>query len=150
MAGAAGGAAGSAAPGPMAGRVLLADDNEDLRALVQLLLRRLGLSVTAVENGLAAVEQALEGRIDLVLMDLEMPVMNGYEATQVLRTRGFSGTIFGLTAHEEGPETARAILAGCDAVLHKPVSLQALQQALAPALARQRPDEPASPMERSA
>jgi CheY-like chemotaxis protein/anti-sigma regulatory factor (Ser/Thr protein kinase) len=122
----------------MVGRILLADDNEDLRNLVRLLLRNLGLSVHAVENGLLAVEQALNDDVDVILMDMEMPVMDGYEAAQVLRTRGYSGTIFGLTAHAEGPETARAILAGCDAVLHKPISIDTLKTALTPALARRR------------
>jgi signal transduction histidine kinase/CheY-like chemotaxis protein len=122
----------------MVGRILLADDNEDLRNLVRLLLRNLGLSVHAVENGLLVVEQALTDDVDVILMDMEMPVMDGYEAAQVLRTRGYAGTIFGLTAHAEGPETARAILAGCDAVLHKPISIDTLKAALTPALARRR------------
>ena len=100
--------------------------------------RNLGLSVHAVENGLLVVEQALNDEVDVILMDMEMPVMDGYEAAQVLRTRGYRGTIFGLTAHGEGPETARAILAGCDAVLHKPISIDTLKAALAPALAKRR------------
>ena len=119
------------------GRVLLADDNEDLRDLVIHLLRNLGLEVHAVENGLLAVENAVGNQFDVVLMDMEMPVMNGYEAVHVLRARGYTGTILGLTAHQEGIEVARAILAGCDAVLTKPVSLDSLNQAITPVLERQ-------------
>lgn len=122
--------------GRLTGRILLADDNEDLRNLVTLLLRNLGLQVKGVENGLAAVEVAVTEEFDVVLMDMEMPVMNGYEAVQVLRARGYSDTIFGLTAHQEGIEVSRAILAGCDAVLTKPVSLDSLKQALTPVLER--------------
>jgi signal transduction histidine kinase/ActR/RegA family two-component response regulator len=119
------------------GRVLLADDNEDLRNLVTLLLRNLGLEVHSVENGLIAVESAVSGEFDVVLMDMEMPVMNGYEAVHVLRARGYTGTILGLTAHQDGIEVARAILAGCDAVLTKPVSPDSLKQAITPVLERQ-------------
>ncbi len=123
--------------GRLSGHVLLADDNEDLRNLVTLLLRNLGLQVHGVENGLAAVETAVSDHFDVVLMDMEMPVMNGYEAVHVLRARGYTGTILGLTAHQEGIEVARAILAGCDAVLTKPVSVDSLKQAIAPVLERQ-------------
>ncbi len=119
------------------GRVLMADDNEDLRNLVTLLLRNLGLEVHAVENGLEAVESAVSGEFDVILTDMEMPIMNGYEAVHVLRARGYTGTILGLTAHQEGIEVARAILAGCDAVLTKPVSLDSLNKAITPVLERQ-------------
>lgn len=129
----------------LSGRILLADDNEDLRALVSLLLRNLGLAVTTVENGLVAVETAVVEEVDVIMMDMEMPVMNGYEAVNVLRTRGYTGTIFGLTAHQDGPEVARAILSGCDAVLTKPISLDALKAALTPALTRTRSTRSARP-----
>ena len=121
--------------------MLLADDNEDLRNLVILLLRNLGVTVTAVENGLVAVESALAEPFDVILMDMEMPVMNGYEAVHVLRTRQYQGTIFGLTAHQEGPEVSRAILSGCDAVISKPVTLEGLKAQLAPILEREPPLE---------
>ena len=121
----------------LSGRVLLADDNEDLRNLVTLLLTNLGLEVKSVENGLVAVETAVSEDFNIVLMDMEMPVMNGYEAVHVLRARGYTGTILGLTAHHEGIEVARAILAGCDAVLTKPVSVDSLKQAISPVLERQ-------------
>jgi len=122
--------------GRLSGRVLLADDNEDLRNLVTLLLRNLGLQVDSVEHGLAAVEAAVAAEYDVLIMDMEMPVMNGFEAVHVLRARGYHGTILGLTAHQEGIEVARAILAGCDAVLNKPVSVDSLKQAIAPVLDR--------------
>lgn len=122
----------------LSGRVLLADDNEDVRSLIALLLRNIGLQVRAAENGLVAVETALREEPDVILMDMEMPVMDGFEAVHVLRTRGYSGTILGLTAHQETAEVARAVLSGCDAVLTKPISVDALKEALAPALARRR------------
>jgi CheY-like chemotaxis protein/anti-sigma regulatory factor (Ser/Thr protein kinase) len=123
-----------AAREPLDGRVLVAEDNEDIRGLVEILLTKLGVETSSVANGLSAVEAALAGRFDAVLIDLEMPVMNGYEAAHVLRTRNYSGSILALTAHTEGPEVERALAAGCDGVVTKPVSLESLRAALRPIL----------------
>jgi signal transduction histidine kinase/ActR/RegA family two-component response regulator len=119
---------------PLVGRVLLAEDNEDIRALVELQLGKLGLEFKSVANGLSAVEAALDGQFGAVLMDMEMPVMNGYEAVNVLRARGYTGTILALTAHQEGVEVERALASGCDGVVTKPVSLDSLRSALQPVL----------------
>jgi signal transduction histidine kinase/CheY-like chemotaxis protein len=124
----------AAARQPLAGRVLVAEDNEDIRALVQLQLRRLGLDVNVVADGFAAVDAAMTERYDVVLMDLEMPIMNGFEAVNVLRTRGYAGTIFALTAYHTGAEAERALASGCDALVTKPTSVESLRAALAPVL----------------
>jgi signal transduction histidine kinase/CheY-like chemotaxis protein len=123
-----------AAREPLDGRVLVAEDNEDIRELVEVLLTKLGIEARSVTNGLSAVEAALAEQFDAVLIDLEMPVMNGYEALHVLRTRNYSGSILALTAHTDGPEVERARAAGCDGVVTKPVSLEALRAALRPIL----------------
>ncbi len=123
-----------AAREPLDGRVLVAEDNEDIRELVHVLLTKLGVESSCVANGLSAVEAALAGRFDAVLIDLEMPVMNGYEAVHVLRTRNYTGSILALTAHTEGPEVERARAAGCDGVVTKPVSIESLRAALRPIL----------------
>jgi signal transduction histidine kinase/ActR/RegA family two-component response regulator len=115
---------------PLAGRVLLAEDNEDIRALLELQLGKLGLDVTSVTNGFSAVEAALASKFDVVLMDIEMPVMNGYEAVNVLRTRGYTGTMLALTAHQEGVEVERALASGCDGIITKPVTFESLGAAL--------------------
>nr|PZN03162.1 MAG: hypothetical protein DIU74_06325 [Pseudomonadota bacterium] len=118
----------------LSGRVLIAEDNEDVRALIELQLRKLGVETTSVTNGLAAVEAALSGNYDAVLIDMEMPVMNGFEATNVLRTRNYHGTILALTAHQEGTEIERALASGCDGVVRKPASIESLRAALKPVL----------------
>jgi len=123
-----------AAREPLVGRVLLAEDNADIRTLVEIQLTKLGIEVTAVANGLSAVDSALAERFDAVLMDMEMPVMNGYEAVHVLRTRKYAGTILALTAHSEGSEVERARAAGCDGVVQKPVTVESLRAALRPVL----------------
>jgi CheY-like chemotaxis protein len=119
----------------LAGRVLLAEDNADIRVLVERYLVKLGIETRAVANGFSAVEAALSEPYDVVLLDMEMPVMNGYEAVHVLRTRGYSGPILALTAHSEGIEVERARSAGCDGIVNKPTTLEALRGALAPHLA---------------
>jgi CheY-like chemotaxis protein len=123
-----------AAREPLVGRVLLAEDNADIRALVEIQLTKLGIDVAAVANGLSAVDAALAERFDAVLMDMEMPVMNGYEAVHVLRTRKYAGTILALTAHSEGSEVERARAAGCDGVVQKPATVESLRAALRPVL----------------
>jgi len=115
---------------PLAGRVLLAEDNEDIRALLELQLGKLGLDFASATNGFSAVEAALASRFDVVLMDIEMPVMNGYEAVNVLRTRGYTGIILALTAHMEGVEVERALASGCDGIITKPVTFESLGAAL--------------------
>ena len=111
----------------LAGRVLLAEDNADIRTLVERYLVKLGIDTRAVANGFSAVEAALSEPYDVLLLDMEMPVMNGYEAVHVLRTRGYPGPILALTAHSEGIEVERARSAGCDGIVNKPTTLEALR-----------------------
>jgi signal transduction histidine kinase/CheY-like chemotaxis protein len=120
----------------LAGRVLAAEDVEHLRSLIELYLRKLGLECVSVANGFEAVEAALAGDFDVLLLDLEMPVMDGFEATRVLRERGYEGPIIALTAHSGGSEVERAKHEGCDEVLNKPVTIERLREALEPLLAR--------------
>jgi CheY-like chemotaxis protein len=65
---------------------------------------------------------------------MEMPVMNGYEAVHVLRTRNYTGPILAFTAHHDGLEADRARAAGCDGIVAKPISLEGLRNALRPLL----------------
>jgi signal transduction histidine kinase/ActR/RegA family two-component response regulator len=127
-----------AAREPLAGRVLIAEDNEDIRVLVELHLTKIGVETHTVANGFSAVTAALSDDYDAVLMDMEMPVMNGYEAVHVLRTRNYPGTILALTAHHEGVEVERALAAGCDGIVTKPITLESLRSALRSVLAEPR------------
>ena len=123
------------AAGRVHGRVLLADDNNDIRELVSRLLKKQGVTVISVVNGREAVESALKELPDLVLMDMEMPVMDGLTATKQLRERGFTKPIFAMTAHPEGPEVERALKEGFDGYLEKPVNRERLHGILAAFLA---------------
>ena len=122
----------AAAPAKLAGRVLLADDNEDLRALVQMQLGQLGFSSKAVGDGIEAIDAALAEPFNVVLLDMDMPFMDGYETVRVLRERGYTGAVVGFTAHQAGSPLERALIEGCDDVVSKPVPLERLREVLAP------------------
>jgi CheY-like chemotaxis protein len=107
--------------------VLVAEDNEDIRELVVHQLRRMGVSVLQAENGRMALDLAMAEQPALVLMDMDMPVMSGFEAVGELRRRGYTKPIFALTGHRDGPEADRAISSGCDALLAKPIHSDVLR-----------------------
>jgi signal transduction histidine kinase/ActR/RegA family two-component response regulator len=106
--------------------VLLADDGPDNQRFISFLLRKSGANVTSVDNGQKAVDQVWEsfqaGRpFDVVLMDMEMPVMDGYAAASALRQRHYPGAIIALTAHATAADRERCLTAGCDDFVTKPV-----------------------------
>ncbi len=107
--------------------VLIAEDNEDIRELVVHQLRRMGVNVLQAENGRAALDLALAEQPALVLMDMDMPIMTGFEAVEQLRRRGYTKPIFALTGHRDGPEAERALSSGCDALLAKPIHSDVLR-----------------------
>jgi len=121
-----------AQPAPLSGRILLADDNADLRELVKVQLGELGFSCKAVGDGLEAIEAALAEPYTVVLLDMDMPFMDGYETVRVLRERGYTRPVIGFTAHQAGTPVERALIEGCDDVISKPVSLERLREVLAP------------------
>ncbi len=122
-------------------RVLVADDGEANRKLLDLALRRAGAEVVCVANGRAAVDAVFppEGSpqrpahkpFDAVLMDVQMPVMDGLTATRELRRRGYSGTVLAVTAQALSQDSARCRAAGCTDHVSKPVDLRALLSGLA-------------------
>lgn len=134
------------ATSPLAGRVLVAEDVEHLRSLMEIYLRELGLECLTVANGFEAVEVAMSGDFNILLLDMEMPVMDGFEAARVLRERGYKRPIIALTGHYDGVEVERARREGCDTVLNKPVTRERLREVLAPLLAA-RGISPASPQQ---
>ena len=103
--------------------ILLAEDNEDIRALFVQLLRGNGAKVSIAENGSESVAAALQCEFDLILMDIQMPVMSGYEATRTLRRYGYRGNIVALTARVMTEEKLRTREAGCDDCIAKPTDI---------------------------
>jgi CheY-like chemotaxis protein len=111
---------------PLRGRVLLAEDGPDNQALISSLLRRAGLEVELANDGQIACEKALAARdanapYDLILMDMQMPMMTGYEATAALRREGVRVPILALTAQAMTGDRDKCLAAGCDEYLSKPV-----------------------------
>jgi len=131
--GAGGGGAPGARPRPL--RVLLAEDGADTQRLVRHHLERDGMRVEAVGNGRAAVDLAISAKrrgepFDAILMDLELPEMDGVQATRAVREAGFAGAIVALTAHADGAERERFDGIGVDAILPKPIDRARLIDAI--------------------
>jgi len=115
--------------------VLVAEDNEDIRELVSHQLRRMNVMVLLAEDGRRAVDVAIAEQPALILMDMDMPVMSGFDAVALLRAQGYTGPIFALTAYQDGPEAERAMSSGCNALLGKPINSERLRQHVTQALA---------------
>jgi len=112
-------------------RVLVVDDGDSNRKLMQLFLRRAGAVVQTAENGLIAYELAMAMPYDAILMDMQMPVMDGYTAAAKLREEGYAGPIIALTAHAMQGDEERCKEAGCSGYLTKPIDLDLLLTKLA-------------------
>lgn len=111
---------------PLDARVLLAEDNPSIQRVTALHLEKAGASVTLARNGQEAVDAVSEAAasglpFDVVLMDMQMPVLDGYEATRQLRADGFSGTIVALTAYAMPEDRDECLRIGCDEHLAKPI-----------------------------
>jgi len=126
----------SAAVVKLHGRVLLAEDSPVNQRLISLILRKAGAEVDVASNGRLAVEKALAALsvgapYDAILMDMQMPEMDGYEATRQLRQSGYDKPIVALTAHAMSGDRQKCIAAGCDDYATKPVDRSSLLATLA-------------------
>jgi PAS domain S-box-containing protein len=114
-------------------RVLLAEDGLDNQRLISLILCKAGAVVDVVEHGQEAVERITRSEVpfQVVLMDMQMPVLDGYAATRELRRRGVRVAIVALTAHALEGDAQRCIEAGCDDFASKPIDRMKLVQIVA-------------------
>ncbi|MDT8300720.1 MAG: ATP-binding protein [Sedimentisphaerales bacterium] len=103
------------------GRILIAEDARTNQVLIKSLLKRLGVQVTIAEDGKEAVHQALTEQYDLIFMDIEMPNMNGYEATKAIRKEGLKTPIIALTAYAMKGDDDKCFAAGCNDYISKPI-----------------------------
>lgn len=115
----------------LSGRILCAEDNEVNRRLVSLLVARTGAELVHASNGAEALELAIRERFDLILMDIQMPVMNGRDATAALREAGVNTPVIALTANVMSEDIADYRLAGCNEHLAKPIDKQRFYETLA-------------------
>ena len=102
-------------------RILIVDDGETNRKLIQLVLRRAGAEVSTACDGLQAIHATEEIQPEVILMDMQMPVMDGYSATRELRMKGYTSPIIALTAHAMKGDEEKCLKAGCSGYLTKPV-----------------------------
>jgi CheY-like chemotaxis protein/HPt (histidine-containing phosphotransfer) domain-containing protein len=112
-------------------RILVADDGESNRKLLQLVLSRAGATVEIAVNGQMALQMALQQPFDVILMDMQMPVLDGYAATLRLRQANYPLPIIALTAHAMTGDEQKCREAGCSHFLTKPVNIDKLIQTLA-------------------
>jgi CheY-like chemotaxis protein/HPt (histidine-containing phosphotransfer) domain-containing protein/anti-sigma regulatory factor (Ser/Thr protein kinase) len=130
-------------------RVLVVDDAAENRELVSLVLAQNGLWVEEADDGRVAVEMALKGGFDVIFMDMQMPVMDGYSATRAIRAAGLKIPIVALTANAMRGHEVQMKKAGCDLFLTKPIDIDELVSAVASLLGGRKLD-PTAPAPRPA
>jgi len=113
------------------GCVLVAEDVETNQMLAKSLLERMGLDVTIAADGNEALQKTLTHKFDLILMDIQMPYMNGYEATKTLRKKGITTPIVALTASAMKGDDKKCLEAGCNDYLAKPIDRKELLKIIA-------------------
>jgi signal transduction histidine kinase/DNA-binding response OmpR family regulator len=123
--------AGSSKELPLKGRILLAEDGLHNQQVICYFLESAGLKVEVANNGRSACEQALQARgagepFDAILIDMQMPELDGYGATAKLRNEGYAGPIIALTAHAMAGDREKCIAAGCNDHLTKPIDRELL------------------------
>jgi signal transduction histidine kinase/CheY-like chemotaxis protein len=119
----------------ISGSVLVAEDGIDNQALIATRLREMGLKLEIAPNGQVACEKALSALnrnapYDLILMDVQMPVMDGFSATQELRGKGYRGPIIALTANAMERDRSKCLDAGCNDFVTKPIDMEKLIKAI--------------------
>jgi PAS domain S-box-containing protein len=134
---------------PASRRVLVVDDGPENRELVALVLAEAGISVEEAENGQVAVDKASRTAYDAILMDMSMPVMDGFTATKLLRGRGLKLPIIALTAHAMKGFEQEILEAGCTGYVTKPIDIDVLLGTLAEKLGGRRVQGAARPVARA-
>ena len=127
----------SPAPQVFSGRVLFADDALDNRRLVAHMLEKAGISPVLAEDGREAIDNALSQPFDLILMDVQMPNVDGLSATRVIRDAGIKTPIVALSAGAMTSDVLKAIEAGCSMHLSKPFSRESFHEMLERFLSKQ-------------
>jgi signal transduction histidine kinase/CheY-like chemotaxis protein len=118
------------APNSVSGHVLVVEDSPDNQDLIAKYLIKAGATVEMVDNGLMAVQKALTQGYDLILMDVQMPVMDGLTATRKLRSEGYDKPIVNITANAMQEDRERCLAAGSDDYLTKPVNVRQFHKVL--------------------
>lgn len=110
--------------------ILVVEDTTANQELIRLVLERMGHKTTLAHNGKEALDLLEKNTFDLILMDMQMPVMNGYDATRAIRKKGIHIPIIALTAHALVGDDKKCLDAGCDGYLTKPINREKLAQTI--------------------
>jgi CheY-like chemotaxis protein len=129
----------------LTGNVLVAEDSTDSQKLIAFYLRKLGLESTLASDGKKAIDAAVQAvqignPFDMILMDMQMPELDGYEATRQLRAQGYKGAIVALTGNALSGDREKCLEAGCNDYLTKPIEREVFIATCTRLLSR--PDEP--------
>jgi len=119
-------------------KILLADDNPINLDLATRLLEKKGHEITTAENGKEAVDLFLKGSFDVILLDLEMPVISGIEAARQIRAKEKASSIdtpvytpiIAMTAHDQETEKTACLVVGMDGFISKPIDIQTIHQTI--------------------
>lgn len=120
-------------------KVLVVDDDPDICLLTRRLLTTLGCESFEAKNGIDAAEIVRSLQPDLILLDIMMPIQDGYETCKRLRGQGFTGSIIMISALQEQAEKIKTHAAGANAYIQKPITRQVLSLHIDHILARQNP-----------
>ncbi|MGS0496690.1 7TM diverse intracellular signaling domain-containing protein [Pseudoalteromonas mariniglutinosa] len=115
----------------LVGEVLVAEDHPENRELIKRILERMGLTVTAVENGQDAVQATLDHQFDLILLDIQMPIMDGEQAIHIMQATGITTPIVALTANTMQHEIERYLKQGFIDHIGKPIDRSEFSQKIA-------------------
>ena len=107
-------------------RILIVDDNEDNRDVLGRRLKRHGFEIATAAGGQEGIDKAVDDHPDLILMDMNMPDLDGWEATATIRKKGIETPVIAITAHAMDGDRERAIESGCSEYHTKPVEMDQL------------------------
>lgn len=110
------------------GKVLVAEDNPSNQKLIAILLQKMGFEVTLADDGQQTLELCASQTFDIILMDMQMPNMNGYDATRQLRSQGVKTQIIAVTANAMTGDEKKCMEVGCDGYLSKPIDRKKLHE----------------------
>jgi len=136
------------------GHILLAEDGPDNQRLISFILKKTGAQVTVAPDGRVAFDKAMEAwrrgePFDAILMDMQMPILDGYSAARMLRQEGYKSPIIALTANAMAEDRKKCIEAGCDDYATKPIDRAKLIAVIASHIQEQVPSTPGTPQEKT-
>ena len=123
-------------------RILIVDDNEDNRDVLSRRLKRKGFEVRTASGGQQAIDRASDDHPDLILMDMNMPELDGWEATTKIRETGNLVPVVALTAHAMDGDRERATEAGCSDYHTKPIKMEKLLKLIESLLSQNQNNRP--------